>query len=263
MSFQTVNKDWEVLAQQDAMWAILTNPDKAGNKWGEDDFFKSGRNEIEVVFKYLKEYKYLPVDNFKALDFGCGVGRLSRALSSLFSIVDGIDVSPTMIAKANALNTDLNDKVFFFVNQHTRTFYEDNTFSFIYSSIVLQHIPYPQQIEYIKEFTRILKPGGVLAFQIPTKDIRQQSLIQKIKSTVKIRERLSKIGIGNYHAMQMNPVSEEEIISVLSEGKCQLLAHLYSNHTDVDFGGNLKFIEKDESINYISSFFVAQKQLVS
>ena len=99
------------------MWAILTNPDKAGNKWGEDDFFKSGRNEIEVVFKYLKEYKYLPVDNFKALDFGCGVGRLSRALSSLFSIVDGIDVSPTMIAKANALNTDLNDKVFFFVNQ--------------------------------------------------------------------------------------------------------------------------------------------------
>ncbi|MEO8147569.1 MAG: class I SAM-dependent methyltransferase [Bacteroidia bacterium] len=261
MSFQSVNKDWEGLAQQDALWAILTNPDKAGNKWDKNDFFASGRNEIRVVFEYLKTNGLLPVDNNKAMDFGCGVGRLTRALSDLFLVVDGIDVSPTMIAKANELNKEFKDRMFFFVNQNTKTNYEDNNFSFIYTTIVLQHIPYPQQVEYIAEFTRILKPGGVLVFQIPTKDIRHLSLIQKVKSTVKIRERLSKIGIGSYHHMQMNSVNENEIIKVLEDGNCKVSAHLFTNHTDVDFGGNLKFLKREESEGYESSMFIARKTI--
>ena len=48
----------------------------------------------------------MPVDNQSALDFGCGVGRLSHALADLFLNVTGIDVSPTMVAKANELNNN-------------------------------------------------------------------------------------------------------------------------------------------------------------
>lgn len=261
MSFQSVNKDWEGLAKQDAMWAILTNPDKAGNKWDKTDFFASGRNEIRVVFDYLKENNLLPIDNTKALDFGCGVGRLSHALVDYFLVVDGLDVSPTMIAKANELNSDLKNRIFFFVNENTKTNYEDNTFSFIFTTIVLQHIPYPQQIEYIKEFARILKPGGVMVFQIPTKDIRQLSVVQKIKSTVRVRERLSKIGIGSYHHMQMNVVNEDEIKTVLDNSGCEVMSQLFTNHTDVDFGGKLKFMKRDDSAGYESSMFIARKKI--
>lgn len=259
MSFQSVNKDWEGLARQDAMWAILTNPDKAGKKWDKNDFFASGRNEINIVFDYLKKHDCLPVDNLKALDFGCGVGRLTRALSDWFQTVEGIDVSPTMIDKANALNPDFRERINFSVNHETTTKFERGSFSFIYSTIVLQHIPYPQQVEYIKEFTRLLKPGGIVVFQIPTKDIRVVSLVQKVKSTLKVRERLSRIGIGTYHHMQMNPINEEEIINVLSSGNCMVLAHLFTNHTDVDFGGNLKFLKREESQGYESSMFIAGK----
>src|SRR5688572_28982185 len=106
MSFQTVNSNWEGLAQQDAMWAILTNPDKTDNKWEKADFFASGRNEIRVVFEYLRTNDLLRFDNNRALDFGCGVGRLTRALGDYFNVVEGIDVSPTMIEKAQTLNKD-------------------------------------------------------------------------------------------------------------------------------------------------------------
>jgi SAM-dependent methyltransferase len=259
MSFQSVNKDWEGLAKQDAMWAILTNPDKAGNKWEQDDFFASGIKEIRKVFDYLKKNNCLPAENLKALDFGCGVGRLTRALAGLFETVEGIDVSPTMISKANELNVDLKERVHFSVNQNTITKFDHNSFSFIYTTIVLQHIPYPQQVEYIKEFARILKPGGVMVFQIPTKDIRKLSLTQKVKSTIRVRERLSKIGIGTYHHMQMNPVDENEIVKVLNVGYCMVLAHLFTNHTDVDFGGDLKFMKREESEGYESSMFIAGK----
>lgn len=258
MSFQSVNNDWEGLAKQDAMWAILTNPDKAGNKWGADDFFASGRNEIAIVFDKLKNINALPIDNQNALDFGCGVGRLSHALADLFQNVTGIDVSPTMVAKANELNNN-PDKISFKVNSQTKTDFKANSFSFIYTTIVLQHIPYPQQVEYISEFCRLLKSGGVLVFQIPTKDIRNLSVLQKIKSTVKVRERLSKIGVGNYHHMQMNPVDENEIKSVLTASGCEVIQQVFTNHTDVDFGGNLRFMSREQSSGYESSLFIARK----
>ena len=258
MSFQSVNKDWEGLARRDAMWAILTNPEKAGNKWNKDDFFASGRNEIAVVFDQLKKSNALPIDNQSALDFGCGVGRLTHALSDLFQKVTGIDVSPTMIEKANNLNAN-PAKVSFKVNGNTTTNFKKASFSFIYTTIVLQHIPYPQQSEYVNEFCRLLKSGGVLVFQIPTKDIRNLSLIQKLKSTVKVRERLSKIGIGSYHHMQMNPVPENEIKSILTAAGCEVLQQLFTNHTDVDFGGNLKFMSREQSSGYESSLFIARK----
>ncbi len=40
----------------------------------------------------------------KALDFGCGVGRLTQALADYFNEVAGVDVSPTMVNKALEYN---------------------------------------------------------------------------------------------------------------------------------------------------------------
>ncbi|HQU99622.1 MAG: class I SAM-dependent methyltransferase [Bacteroidia bacterium] len=261
MSFQSVNQDWEGLAKQDAMWAILTNPDKAGNKWQSNDFFKSGLTEIQRVFSFLNENKIRCIDNNKALDFGCGVGRLTHALATHFDVVDGIDVSATMVEKAEKLKAQFNNNTYFFVNQNTTTAYTDNTFSCIYTSIVLQHIPQPQQGQYIAEFTRILKPGGLLIFQIPTKDIRNLSWFQKIKIKLQLRKRLAQLGIGTYHHMQMNPLPTTQIIEILNKGNCQILQHVYTNHTDIDFGGNLKFIDGRASKDYESSFFVVQKKI--
>lgn len=44
----------------------------------------------------------------------------------------------------------------------------DGTFDFIYSSITLQHIAPRYAENYIREFLRLLVPGGGLVFQIPS-----------------------------------------------------------------------------------------------
>lgn len=45
--------------------------------------------------------------------------------------------------------------------------FPDGTFTFIYSTLVLQHMEPQFSKGYIREFVRVLAPGGVLAFQLP------------------------------------------------------------------------------------------------
>ncbi len=93
----------ETLAQNDPLWATPSAPDKKGGKWNLTEFFHSGVVEIAGLIQTIR-YHELIFDPEAALDFGCGVGRLSQALVSWFKKVDGVDVALTMIKKAEALN---------------------------------------------------------------------------------------------------------------------------------------------------------------
>lgn len=98
-----VSRSWETLARHDPLWAIVSTPDKRGNRWEEDEFFDTGAVEVRHVFDLLAR---LGVAHGReaALDFGAGVGRLTQALAQRFDRVDGVDISSTMLAKARTLN---------------------------------------------------------------------------------------------------------------------------------------------------------------
>ena len=117
-----------------------------------------------------------------ALDFGCGVGRLTRALAAHFDRVTGVDISPAMIEHAREHPSPGLEYV---VNEAAdlRRF-ADAQFDFVYSSITLQHMPPRFARNYIAEFLRVLKPGGILLFQLPShrtgKLARARSLAHEI-----------------------------------------------------------------------------------
>src|ERR1700760_1117089 len=106
IGISAVAKTWEELAQQDALWAILTDPDKRAGRWTVNEFMDTGSREIATILSCLNELKLLADFDSTALDFGCGVGRLSRALSFHFRNVVGLDISETMIAHARSMNAD-------------------------------------------------------------------------------------------------------------------------------------------------------------
>lgn len=94
---------WDDFAKYDPLWAILSDPTKAGRQWDLPRFLETGRREISLLFYQLRALG-LAVDRRAALDFGCGVGRLSQPLASHFERVVGVDVSAEMIRLANAIN---------------------------------------------------------------------------------------------------------------------------------------------------------------
>jgi ubiquinone/menaquinone biosynthesis C-methylase UbiE len=159
--------EWESLGKLDPLWAVLSDNDKKFNNWNLDDFLETGRKEVSHVFSKMKELS-LGQGRGKMLDFGCGVGRLARHWLDYFDEYNGTDISSSMINKAREINKDV--KANFFINNEDLSIFPDNSFDFIYSGIVLQHLPSKEAIkDYTLEFKRVLRSDGALVFQLPSK----------------------------------------------------------------------------------------------
>jgi SAM-dependent methyltransferase len=157
---------WEAWAQVDPYWAILSEPDRKGGKWDLDEFFSSGVEEIGLLLGQLDD-RHIDVTRGRCLDFGCGAGRLSQALAQEFEHVDGVDISETMISLARASNRHGERCTFHLNTESDLSLFDDGTFDFAFTMIVLQHNP-PEVAEgYIRELVRVLAPNGVAVFDMP------------------------------------------------------------------------------------------------
>ncbi len=138
------------------------------NNWDIKEFFLTGDREIQDDVEHAKSLGY-PRTHETVLDFGCGVGRLTRALSSYFTECYGVDIAESMIARAKELNQLITGCTFIVNSEPDLRIFSDNSFDMVYSKIVLQHIPDTQIIKfYIAEFVRVLKTDGLLVFQLPS-----------------------------------------------------------------------------------------------
>ena len=157
-----IQQQWESLAQSDPLWAILSDPRKQGGRWDPETFFETGRREIAAVFERLSELGVEPRRG-RALDFGCGVGRLTQALAERFDSADGVDIAPTMVTLAR--NHNARETCRYHVVAAPPLPFEDGAFDFVLSLIVLQHMPPRDSLRNVAEFLRVLAPGGVLYVQ--------------------------------------------------------------------------------------------------
>ena len=165
MNLDSVRRVYEKLGSEDPMWAVLTDDRFRNNSWDPEQFFATGRAEVDQVMAAL-ERDGVKVARQAALDFGCGVGRLSQALCQHFETVVGVDISSTMVEAAARFN-QYGDRCRYVVNTAERLApIADASLDFVYSSITLQHVPPQFQAGYIRDFFRVLRPGGVAVFQI-------------------------------------------------------------------------------------------------
>ena len=168
MRLSGLRRHWNEYGKSDPLWAILTAPDKKGNRWSIDEFLQTGRDEIARVIAYLDE-RGLNDRRRRALDFGCGAGRLTHALAPYFDQVTGVDIAPSMIDVARRLHGDVRG-VEFKVNASDKLdSIESDSIDLVYTRLVLQHMAPRYVRAYLAEFVRVLCPGGVLLFQLPAR----------------------------------------------------------------------------------------------
>lgn len=162
-----LKRSWEAFGREDPMWAVLTEPSRKGRRWDPQQFLATGEREIDELFGELDAFG-ISVGRDRALDFGCGAGRLTQALADRFDRCEGVDIAASMVAEAERLNRH-GDRVRYHVNPVADlTLFAAETFDFVVSYLVLQHMEPRYAKRYIAEFIRVLKVGAVAVFSLPT-----------------------------------------------------------------------------------------------
>lgn len=161
---------WDTLAKEDAMFYILTAENKRGGEWNLDEFLETGQRQWQQFKNLLSHYGLERVysSRGRAIDLGCGTGRLVLAMYEDFAQVIGVDVSEHMIEKANINRSTLgvNNCEFVINNGVDLSSISDGSVDFCLSYLTLQHCPSGKQVlHYVREFSRVLKPNGVALFQ--------------------------------------------------------------------------------------------------
>jgi SAM-dependent methyltransferase len=93
-----------------------------------------------------------------ACDMGCGPGHVARYLSERGVQVIGVDLSPAMVSCAQRLNPGIE-----FKQGDMRSLdIADGAWGGIAAFYSIIHIPRPEVVEVLREFKRVLRPGGLL-----------------------------------------------------------------------------------------------------
>lgn len=165
MPSKTHKRAWEDWGTVNPLYGILTDP---RYRHGGDvaEFLASGEGTVQAVMAEVERIGLRPRRG-SALDFGCGIGRLTAPLARRFDTVTGVDVSAAMLTRANQLHAGLANCRFERNDADDLSLFSGGSFDLVLCLFVLQHLDSVGAIEsFLAEFVRVLAPEGALVVQL-------------------------------------------------------------------------------------------------
>ncbi len=162
---EQMRRDWDRRARDNARHFV----NDSRTDWTDQEFFATGELvvEEEILSDPINVYQGQDPAQMRVLEIGCGAGRVTRALSSLFGDVHAVDVSGEMVARARAALQDRPNVRVYQNNGCDLAVVPPLVFDFAFSSHVFQHIPSREVIEsYVREVHRLLCPEALFKFQV-------------------------------------------------------------------------------------------------
>jgi len=247
------DQDWERFAQTDPYFAVLTEP-KYHGELSEDEraeFFRSGEVHLAELLSIIRSRLHPAFSPGRALDFGCGVGRVLIPLAKRCREVTGVDVSTAMLEEARR-NCEASG-----VSQVRLIRSDDNLsaikeeFDFVHSYIVLQHIPVRRGEHLVWELARRLAPNGVGVFHVvyaraPVSAVSR--LVHWARTQLPGAHWALNIARGRAARtpmMQCNPYSVTRLLDILSSAGCPEVHVRFTNHDG--YRGVLLFARKGDT----------------
>ncbi len=151
--------DWNERAREDYRHAILSTTEGDAD---EEAFRASGKVEVQELLALLKGRD---TSGWRALEYGCGVGRVMVPFSEHLAEICGIDISDEMARIGRERNAGRED-LGFWVLEDGKLPFPDASFDLVYSVHVFQHMPRKAFAEIVPELALVLRPNGLFAFQL-------------------------------------------------------------------------------------------------
>jgi len=250
MPAQNTDKSWEEFGKENPYYWVTTIDEYVDEKWNEETqkkFFEDStkyiHNILEIIHKHI-DPNFSPKN---ALDFGCGVGRVTIPLSKMSKKVVGTDVSSTMLKEAEKLSTHEKTENTTFVKGDDELSKITDTFNFVHSIYVFQHIPFKRGKKILDRILSSLEPDGVgvLQFLIYNDLSIYKKLIYWAKVNIPLVHNIFNIikrKSWNSPMMQLNNYNLNYILQKLKENGC---GHSYIRYTKEDYyHGVIIFFQK-------------------
>jgi glycosyltransferase involved in cell wall biosynthesis/SAM-dependent methyltransferase len=237
MPLKEHRRDWEDLSRLDPYWAILSEDEKQFGGWAPEEILATGEEDVDRLMARAEELG-LPAQREQALDFGCGAGRLSRALSRHFESVLGLDISEQMVKTARELNADVPNCRFELNDREDLSLVPTGSVDLAFTHLVLQHLPGRKPIlAYVAELVRVLRADGLLVFQLPS----YIPPLRRLQPRPRLYRLLRELGVSPgvmYDRLRLQPIRMSAVpIDVMCAHLNRLGARMLDADTEPTTGG--------------------------
>ncbi len=242
VNIMSTDKAWEKWGQKDPYFGVITDEKFRSKNINDDlkkEFFISGENDIKQVTEIIKKFVDSSFNPSLALDFGCGTGRTTMAISKIAQKVIGIDISESMLQEAtkNCEENQINN-VQFYKSDDQLSALQNYKFDFIHTIIVLQHIPIERVRIIFEQFLNLLKESGVAAIQLTYGKMKfknnygAETLFRKLRRKFRVFRKLIKSFLPSKRdpEMQMNCHQLNQIFFLMQNAGVKNFYTEFTNH---------------------------------
>lgn len=245
-SFEKQRRAWRDWGAVNPLYAILTDP-RYRDGGDVEEFLETGRGTVASVLAMTDEVG-LARQRGDALDFGCGVGRLTWALAEHFDEVVGVDVADSMVDRARALHGEVANCRFVVNARDDLEVFDDESFDLVLCLLVLQHMDSTRtMVRFLQELVRVLRPEGALVVQLPSKVPAHRPPLPPLRSRRGVEQRAARVlrAVGVPASVlyrRLEWVPEMTMLALPDAETRRVLEHaggtiVHTSPVDVDAGG--------------------------
>ena len=205
-ALRTERSRWDRLAL-DPYYAVINAEANRSDRFTEEAkraLVDSGERDVAQTVEDIRRRfapDFLPSN---AVDFGCGVGRLTIPLARLSRHITGIDISEAMLAEArrNCVEAGLENATFVTSDGYFGHALHVEPVDFIHAYIVFQHIPPRAGMWLANELVSRLQHGGIGALHFTyARRARRPAMVNRLRRHVPGLNRIANL-------VQRHPIGE-------------------------------------------------------
>jgi SAM-dependent methyltransferase len=207
-----IQRSWEILGDEQPHYSVISSDEFLPDRIAEnvDSFWNSGVFDLNFIRHIINRHHFVNSDQKVCTELGCGVGRVSIPLSTIFKRIQAFDISKNHLAMARerALAFGIDTIAFALIDRDALDSLPPS--DFIYSRLVLQHNPPPLMELLIRSLLRSLNKGGVAVLQLPTYIIEYEFSVSKYLKNV------------DTSGIEMHCIPQHRLFHIIRDSECEL-----------------------------------------